>query len=206
MITFQDRDASEIFGSHHAALLRRCIHLAWQDWSTSPYGAQMQTKSFRAQFMSNQIIYWAKQETEGLSDVRVDTIHGNLGLVVQNRVFVRPKYARMNFRSSNFPTKSAIAFHDQSVDLFGGIARLEVIYTLNALGTAIQDICLTQRHQNKIMWLLPLLGDTELTQSNLVPMSVQERSGTAADRIIKTNKKSHGTAQQDQPKRGGDAV
>lgn len=206
MLIFQDDQASESFASQYSAVLRRCVHLAWDDWKGSPLSAQMQTTSIRAQYVNNQIIYRGKQETEGLDDICVDKIHGNYGFVIQNRVFVRPKFARQNYRSSNFPTKSAIAFHDQSIDLFGGIARLELIYTLNSLGTLLQDVCLSQRQKNKTMWLLPLRDATESHQANLVPLPTPERQGTAADRILKTRKKSHDSDQQDQPKRGDQAV
>lgn len=206
MLIFQDDQASESFASQYSTLLRRCVRLAWDDWNGSELAAQMQTTSFRAQYMNNQIIYRAKQETAGLDDICVDKVHGNHGFVIQNRVFVRPKFARQNYRSSNFPTKSAIAFHDQSVDLFGGIARLELLYTLNALATSVQDICLSQRNQKKIMWLLPLRETTENRQGNLVQMPTPERHGTAADRILKTRKTPHESDQQDQPKRGDQAV
>lgn len=206
MLIFQDDQASESFASQYSPVLRRCVQRAWDDWNESEQAAQMQTTSFRAQFMNNQIIYWGRQETAELDDICIDKIHGNLGFVIQNRVFVRPKFARQSYRSSNFPTKSAIAFHDQSIDLFGGIARLELIYTLNALATSVQDICLSQRDQNKIKWLLPLRDATESCQGTLVQMPTPERLGTAADRILKPRKPLHESDQQDQPKRGDRAI
>lgn len=205
MLIFQDDAASESTFSRYAALMRKCINTAWDDWNDSEHPAQMQTRSFRAQFINNQIIYRAKQFTEGLTDVRVDKIRGNYGLVIEDRVFVRPKYARTGYRSSNYPTRAALAFHDQSQDFFGGIARLELVYTLNKLGTAIQDICLTQRHMEQIQWMFPLVEPQAQAQGILVSLPAEERADTAADRIIKL-KKSHGNDQGDQYKRGGGAV
>lgn len=205
MLIFQDDAASESTLSRYAALMRKCINTAWEDWNGSEFPAQMQSKSFRAQFINNQIIYRAKQYVEGRTDVRVDKIRGNHGLVIEDRVFVRPKYARTGYRSSNYPTRAALAFHDQSQDFFGGIARLELVYTLNNLGTAIQDICLTQRHMEQIQWMFPLVEPQAQVQGNLVSLPTEERTDTAADRIIKL-KKDHGNDQGDQFKRGGGAV
>lgn len=205
MLIFQDDTASESTLSRYTALMRKCINTAWDDWNDSEFPAQMQSKSFRAQFINNQIIYRAKQYVEGRTDVRVDKIRGNHGLVIEDRVFVRPKYARTGYRSSNYPTRAALAFHDQSQDFFGGIARLELVYTLNKLGTAIQDICLTQRHMEQIQWMFPLVEPQAQVQGNLVSLPTEERTDTAADRIIKL-KKNHGNDQGDQFKRGGGAV
>ncbi|MBN8504915.1 MAG: hypothetical protein J0L58_10590 [Burkholderiales bacterium] len=204
LIIQSETDVESIF-SPYVALLRQCVHEAWNDWSESGLAAQMQTKSFRAQYLNNQIIFRAKQATDGRSDVRVDKIRGNHGFVFKNRVFVRPKYAREGYRSSNYPTRSAVAFHDQSVDLFEGIARLELVFTLNKLGTAVQNICLTQRHQRQIQWIYPLVEPAAQSQGNLVPLNREEREASPADRIIKS-KKSHGNDQSDQHKRGGGSV
>jgi hypothetical protein len=205
MLIDRDLATSQSAFARYSALLRKCVHAAWDDWNDSGLAPVLQTKSFRAQYVNHQIVVRAKEFTEGRTDVRVDRIHGIYGFVIDNRIFVRPKYARTGYKSSNYPTRAALAFHDQSLDLFGGIARLELIYTINKLGTQIQDICLTQRNKERIEWMLPLLDAAQDNQENLVKLVVQDPLGTAADRIIKS-KRSNGIDQGDQYKRGGGGV
>jgi hypothetical protein len=191
MLTFREETGAESLVDRYAHFMRLCINSAWNDWITSIYPVQMQSKSFRAQFVNNQIIYHARHHAAELTDVSVDRLGGNYGLILANQIFVRPKFARNGYRSSNYPTKAALAFHDQSVDLFGGIARLELLYTLNQLETAVQDICLTQRHQKQIQWLIPLVDQTaESGQESLAVLPAREPIGRPADRIIKTKRTS----------------
>lgn len=95
--------------------------------------------------------------------------------------------------SSNYPTRSAVAFNDASVDLFDGVARLELIYGLDNLGTTVDKIVLVQRHRNQILWAIDLLKPAASTKQTVIPMPIQPPASAPATRIIKP-KRTHTAA------------
>lgn len=188
--------AEQFVDSAYSRLMRKWVLAAWDDWKASDCYKRMQNTSFRAQFMNNYIIAHAKDDVSPGGPFTVKPLGGNHGFVFDNRVFVRPKFARQGKKSSNYPTKAAIEFHDQEKDLFGGIARLELLYCTNHLGTEVSEIFLSQRQFNKTKWLVPLRDSHELSINNLLQLPTQEQEQTAAQRIIK-GLTSDGNAQGD---------
>lgn len=180
------------------------VRSAWQDWRSSTVAPQMQHKRVRANYVWNQLIAHAKRQFDGHAEVRVDTIKNWDGVLVSDSVFIRMKKGTDRLLSRNYPTQAAMAFHDQIQDLFGGIARLELLYILNSAETDIERIVLIQRHKQHVTWVIDLL-EPAAGMDNVLPLIPHDpapHSGSVADRLIKpkvtqTDKKQYGTTGDD---------
>jgi hypothetical protein len=172
---------------------------AHSDWATSPFAASMQAPKVRANLIWNQFLYHAKALFDRHDAVRVETKRHWEGLVVGDNFFVRMKKAGDRLLSQNYPTQAALKFNDATVDLFEGIVRLELLYTLNELETGIARIVIAQRHRNKVLWAIDLLDTAEDHGQTVINMPKAPTGGvTPADRVIKPKKNL-----EQQPKKDG---
>lgn len=105
--------------------------------------------------------------------------------MVGDSFFIRMKKGTNRLLSRNFPTRSALDFNDANIDLFDGVARLELIYTLDALQTSIDRIVLAQRHHNRIVWAIDLLDSAEDHGQAVIPLPIEPSGGTPAQRVIR---------------------
>lgn len=163
------------------------VQTAWIDWRDGPFAAQMQRKSVRAMMVWNQMITHAKRRFDGRDGIRVETFAPWEGILLGTNVFIRMKKADEKLLSRNYPTRSALAFIDQTQDMFGGIVRLELVYLLDDSETSVDRIVLVQRHKKSVVWMIDLLGEKPMAQ-NIIPLA--EPPGDAdgasvAKRIIK---------------------
>lgn len=168
---------------------------AWADWMASPIAPQMQRKTVRANYVWNQLLAIAKRRFEGRDGVRVETFKDWDGVLINEKIFVRMKKGSTVLRSCNYPTQTALAFNDATQDLFGGIARLDLLYVLNKAETEIERVALVQRHKSTVAWFIDLLDDSAApAQQNTMPLIPQLPQGSAAGRMVKPKeeKKTHG--------------
>ena len=164
------------------------VMAAWQDWRDGTLAPQMQHKRVRANFVWNQLIAHAKRRFDGREGICVETVKDWDGVLVHDKVFVRMKKGTNRLLSRNYPTQSALSFHDQIQDLFGGIARLELLYILNDAETDVERITLIQRHRKSVAWAIDLLA-LHHQQQNVIPLIPEQPlldQGSVADRIIKS--------------------
>lgn len=165
------------------------VQRAHSDWKQSSFARTMQDPKVRANVIWNQFIHHAKGHFEGRNDVRVENRAHCQGLLVGSSFFIRMKKGTHRLLSRNYPTQSAIDFNDASVDMFEGVARLELIYTLDDLGVAIDRIVLAQRHRSKILWVIDLQGDAEDHRQTVIPLPIVPiNGGTPAQRVLKPKK------------------
>lgn len=130
------------------------IHDAWDDWMASPYVGVWRCKRSRANFLWEQIIGKAHSALLALPSIHVIEGIGTMTFLVQDQVLFRFKKADDAGRTANVATQAAIDFHDHDKDLLGlpEIQRVEVVYKLNKLETAIQDICVVARVGANVAW------------------------------------------------------
>ena len=165
------------------------VTAAFTDWTTSPFSASMQDPKVRANIVWNQFLYRAKAHFEDHSNVRVQAMQHWSGLVIGSSFFVRMKKGGAQLLSRNYPTRSALDFNDATVDMFDGVARLELLYGLDPLGTAINEIVIAQRHRNKILWAIDILDTDDSNSQTVIPIPAPDFGGTPAERMIKPKKK-----------------
>jgi hypothetical protein len=168
------------------------VQTAWSDWRRAAIAPQMQHKRVRANYVWNQLLSGAKRRFDGREGIRVETLAPWDGVLVGNGIFIRMKKADKRLLSRNYPTKSALAFLDQTRDMFGGVARLELVYLLDDSETEIERIVLIQRHKQSVVWMIDFLGADPM-QQNVIPFAEplsDKPAGTVADRIIKPKRNS----------------
>jgi hypothetical protein len=193
---------AEIIARPHFQRFVSIVRAAWADWMAGAIASQMQHKRVRANYVWNQLLANAKRQFEGVQGIRVETLKNWDGVLVQDRIFIRMKKGTHDLLSRNYPTQASLAFHDTTQDLFGGIARLELLYVLNKAETAIERIALVQRHRSSVAWFIDLLDDAAAASAQTVmPFTPPQLPGSVAERLInpKEGKKTDGKRE---PKRG----
>lgn len=184
--------------------LGKVVHSAWGDWRANQVAPQMQHKRVRANIVWNQLIAHARRQFDGRTDVRVEVIKDWNGVLIKDSIFIRMKKGSEKLYSRNYPTQSALAFHDQIQDLFGGIYRLELLYILDRSEMEIDRIVLIQRHKQSVVWCIEL-DDKNGLANNVLPLLPQGPipmgTTTVADRILKPkvakNDKQHNGTSED---------
>lgn len=176
------------------------VNTAWKDWLCSPLASQMQHKRVRANVMWNQMISCARRLFDGHPRIRVSTMQNWEGIVVDNSVFIRLKKGDRTLRSRNFPTQSALAFNDPTEDLFGGIARLELLYVLGPAEASIESIALVQRNKGALLWDINVNVESSIV-SNVEPFTGDTGTDQGENAARKVIRKKAGKAQ---PKRGNE--
>ena len=161
---------------------------AWNEWLCSNVAADMQHKRVRADYIWNQFLAHSKRRLDIHPDVRFELFNGMVVLVFYDRLLVRFKKGNDRLLSKNIPTQSALGFNDCTVDMFGGVVRLECIYVLNRAETEIERIAIVQRHKSQIVWAIPIDGDQVVDMNAVIDFAPRSPSGTAADRVIKSKK------------------
>jgi hypothetical protein len=128
------------------------------------------------------------------------------GVLIEDKVFIRMKKAEDSLLSRNYPTPSAVAFHDQIQDLFDGVARLELVYVLSRDATELERVVLIQRHKKRVMWKLALIGDDDESAQEVLPFApMSPPEGDVARRVIKRkNDKARKDGTENRSAMGGD--
>ncbi len=176
-------DAERIAGPYFEDL-SFIVQSAWSDWRSGGLAHQLQHKRVRANYVWNQLLSHAKRKFDGCQNVRVETLRNWDGVLIDSQIFIRMKKGSHELLSSNYPTQAALAFHDRIQDLFGGIARLELLYILDGAETTVERIVLIQRHKKSIAWAIDLLGEAAAAQ-NIITFVPTPPDGSHTDRIIK---------------------
>lgn len=81
-----------------------------------------------------------------------------------NRTFFRIKKGDKRGYTSNYPTPTAMEFHEPESDLFGGVDKLEVTYVLDHQETTIEDIAIVYRNRGEVEFRFSIL-DSENVES-----------------------------------------
>ena len=153
------------------------IHEAWADWMASDHVSVWRCKRSRANFVWEQIIDRAFAELVGHDAVHVIDGHETMKFLVRDEVLFRFKKADETGRTANVSTQLALAFHDHDQGLFGlpEVQRVEVVYKLNKLETAIQDICVVARDGDRVVWEYSLLDAEDVIAPLPMPAPEPER-------------------------------
>ncbi len=164
------------------------VHDAWKEWVSSNVAADMQHKRVRADNIWNQFLAHCKRRLDSHPDVRFELFNGMVVLIFHDRILVRFKKGDGRLLSRNSRTQSALEFHDCTIDMFGGVGRLECVYVLNREETEIERVVIVQRHKNQILWAIRIDGDQVDARNAVIDFPPRSPSGTAADRVIKSKK------------------
>lgn len=165
-------------------LFNKSCHEAWNYWLTG--GApRMQNSRYRACALWNDFLYSIRKEIDSNNypNICYAKIKYFQGLLVNDKYFIRFKKGDKSFRTSNYPTQSALNYHDPEIDMFGGIVRLELIYLLNDDGVGINKVLLTQSKGKTTVWAI------DITNLNITPSNIESEhhyvDNNASNTVIK---------------------
>jgi hypothetical protein len=142
----------------YKARIVRIILSAWADWMASGKSGRWKRRRSRANYMWEELACRAEEGFANDPSVRIHPKNQSCLFLVGDLVF-RFKKSDASGLTSNYPTQSALDYHDPQEDLPGipRVQRLEVTYVLNKLELAVQDILLVARDQGNVLWCSSLL-------------------------------------------------
>lgn len=169
----------------HEERLANIVLSSWGDWRTSPCAGVWRTKRGAAVFMWEQMIVRAHEEFDGVAGVHIIEGDETFKFLVDNRVLFRFKKADEAGLSANTPTQMALAFHDHETNLFGlpEVMRVEVVYQLNRLETAVDDILVVCRDGNRVAWTYSVLN--RAAGDGQVPIDLPVVPTSPAERLVR---------------------
>lgn len=153
-----DQSVVEPILKKHSKTITSFIFKSWSDFLATGYAASW-TKRGRANFVWEQMATYAKATFGQDSSIRIITGHETLKFLVDDKVLFRLKKGNESGLSANYPTQGALAYSDPESDLFGNpeVPRVDVVYKLNRLETAIQDILVVGRAGDDIAWTFSVM-------------------------------------------------
>lgn len=154
---------------------------AWADWMASGHVGVWCNRS-RATFVWEQMIARAQVALALHPEVTILPRRESYIFLVKGAVAFRLKKSDARGLTSNYPTQAAIEFHDPQSQLPGlpEVARVDVVYVLNKLQTAVADVLVVAREKDEILWTLSALD----ADSNVVALPVAAPIPDAAPKKV----------------------
>ena len=154
------RDVVQPIIERHRAPILAAVLGAWDDWLKSPHPGVWRCKRSRANFVWEQIIERALLEFDDVPAVHIIKGYETFKFLVEHQVLFRFKKGDQSGLTANVPTQLALAFHDHNQDMLDlpEVHRVDVVYQLNQLETAIADVIIVAREEDVVVWSYSLLG------------------------------------------------
>jgi hypothetical protein len=165
--------------------LRRIIFGAWSDWQLSTLAGTSRFARTRANVVWEQIVGRAHSEFFEDPRIRITRKSESCLFLLDEAVLFRFKKGDPAGSTANVPTQAQWDFHDPEQDLPGlpEIARVDVVYVLNALETAIADVVIVGRNRQKVEWMFSLLEGNEPLALPVTPISPDQDAGGQKRRL-----------------------
>lgn len=147
---------------------------AWSDWWGNPDRAKYTNRSTRASMIWNRTFEHAQRVFEDNSDVRVIEKDNTFYYLYKDEVLFRLKKGDENGLSRNYPTQTALAFYDPQAELFDTlpeIQRVDIVYALNELETAIDNVMVVGRVKNQVIWTYSLQREKVADIMDITPVA-----------------------------------
>jgi hypothetical protein len=152
------------------AVIVRSILAAWDRWMKHPEKARFRFPRTRANIVFE---YITEEAAAGLSaaGVHFHERQETVAYQVNQRTLFRMKKGDQNGVSSNVPTFSALAYvtPDECLIDLPDLQRVDVVYVLNDLATAIDMIGVVARDGDEVEWSYPIY-DREESGADLYPL------------------------------------
>lgn len=136
------------------APLTRVVMGAWADWREVAPKIGRRFARTPANVIYERMIARAVSEFESMPGMHILSGHQTVHFVYQDAVRFRFKKGDEKGLSRNYPTQMALAFNDQTSDLFGAptITRVDIVYQLDGLQTRVTDVSVVARHDMSVLW------------------------------------------------------
>ena len=146
----------------------RAISEAWDRWAKSEERRRWLFDRERANYIFGHIAANAVEMFDDKSAVQIVRKDETLLFIVDKVLVFRFKKADAGYMSKNVPTQQALAYHADE-GLFPDLDRVEVVYRINDLGTAIKDISVVARAESRVLWTIPLQAAASNNVVTLAP-------------------------------------
>ncbi len=160
---------------------------AWEDWLESTEFTRTRTSRTRANIVWDQMINRAFAIFEDDPRVKIIEHYGTVSFIFDGLVLLRFKKGDDNGHSMNYPTQTALAFHDhegeRQLNLFGpeDYYRVEATYVLDALRLEINNVLIGARdNSKKYGWQYEIYPDGTLAEE--IPFPTPQE--TTAPRLL----------------------
>ena len=141
----------------HEPAFNRIILNSWQKIHKS--GLNFKPRG-RANVMWDEMTQNAKNEWGISDDIRIVERRQTAEYwIADSRVMFRLKKCDSDGYTKNYPTQTALDFHDPQIELDLKITKLEVGYVLNQDETDIKDILVIHRHNNTVKFKYSVLKE-----------------------------------------------
>jgi hypothetical protein len=175
----QEDDVRIKLQSFHDAIATYVLN-GWNEWLTSSEFGRSRYERTRACIVWERIVANALVGFHGIEDVREVPGHETTRFLFGSTVLLRFKKADSTGMSRSYPTQLALSYHDHQNSMFGELARVEVVYTLNALKTRIIDIRVVARRESTIAWAYSIMPSAVVAAMPPVKAPV----ATPADELV----------------------
>lgn len=178
----QQQEVQDILKPLHP-LLCGVVRKAWDDWRTVAPMIGRRFARTPANVVYERMIARAVPEFESLPGMHVVNGHQTVHFLYQDSVRFRFKKGDEKGLSRNYPTQMAMAFNDQTSDLFGAtITRVDVVYQLDGLATRVIDVSVVARHEMNILWAYSI---TEMESKSAEVVELHPRVPSSVESLVR---------------------
>ena len=152
------KEEAEFILAPHKLRLQNCIESAWNDLHRlKEYLPHIVTPRTRANLMHDFMVSHARNEFDGVKNVRLCDMNGLFLLILEERINIKFKKLNDDKMPSNIPTQQN-DFFMQQLDLPGIESANNLIagYELNTLATDLHEITITCPMGNRNEWYINL--------------------------------------------------
>jgi hypothetical protein len=149
---------------------------AWQDWLKCSEFGRTRFSRTRANIVWERMIDRAYEALSDDSNIEFIERNNTVFFVANNCVLFRFKKGDITGLSHNYPTQTAIDFHDHSSPLFEDMffSRVEVVYALNNSELQVEKVFIIARDDEKIIWHHELLPRGVVVNIPTIPIEPQK--------------------------------
>jgi hypothetical protein len=172
--------------SPYSEALCQVVFDAWSQWQEMPDMAKFRFPRTRANIVFEFI---ATEATRIFTeDKRIHIIKKNetLSFLLDKKFLFRFKKGDENGLSSNIPTFAAMAFNDPQEELLElpNVQRVDIVYVLNKLETAVSRITVVARDGDRLAWSYDLYDCNKAGDVVLLPVA-SPQVAPSADGVIR---------------------
>lgn len=131
------------------------VNGAWGDWLGSPYRSRISRyPRVRANLVHAFIVERAISAFDANPDIHIVHQDETAKFLFRQKVLVRFKKGDSNHLGSNIETQAVLAFTDPQMTIPGlpDVQKVDVVYVLNDLQTAVNRIAVTARDNDVRLW------------------------------------------------------
>lgn len=148
-----EAEVREVMAEFEPRLLEICRG-GWSDWQSSRQTALERFPRIRANVVHGFMVHRAIAVFDGHPDVHIMLQDETAKFLFRQSVLMRLKKADRSFLGSNIQTQAVLAFVDPQLTIPGlpDLQKVDVVYVLNDLETAIERVAVTARDNDVRIW------------------------------------------------------